>query len=161
MKANNKFLIILISALMLLMHRPSALAQQEELKPLVIEALGNIGDSKSTDLLLEQIKDKDLFVKIFSIRALRNIKDPELLGRLKAIKERNELAKMYLNALMAKLGDEEAKLKIKGYLNSDVLLIRSSALNLIRLFRINDFLDVVYSSLVDKEPIIRRRAIEA
>ncbi len=136
-------------------------AAQEELKPTVIWALGEIGEPSTSSFIYEQLSDRDLFMKIFALRALGNINDPNLLPRIKMVQENNKLILMYLNALKAKLGDEEGKDKIRSYLNSDIVLIKASALNLIRTFQLRDFLDEVYNFLGDKEPILRRKAIEA
>ncbi len=150
---------IALSALFLLMA-DIALAQ-DELKSTIIWSLGEIAAPESASFIYENLNDKDLFVKIFVLRALRNFNDPTILEKLKTVREENKLVRMYLSALLAKFGDEDGKLKVTEYLNSDIPQQRAAALNLIKLFKLTIFLDEVHNSLKDENPIVRRRAIEA
>ncbi|MBM3254652.1 MAG: HEAT repeat domain-containing protein, partial [Candidatus Omnitrophica bacterium] len=151
---------------------------QEELKSIIILTLGEIADSSTTSLIYNQLRDKDIFVRMAALRALGKINDQSLLPKLRLIQERNKLVSIYLTALLTRLGDEEARTKIKGYLKSDNIQLKTGALSVIRIFdisnvllevqvgskpimdKIDPIINTIISYLNDKNPDIRKKAIE-
>jgi HEAT repeat protein len=157
----KKTAVIAVALLVLFLSMTNMASAQDELKPTIIWSLGEIADPESASFIYDNLKDGDLFVKIFTLRALRNFNDPGLLAKLKNVREENKLVRMYLSALLTKFGDEEGRIKVEGYLKSEIPQQRAAALNLVKLFNLTIFLDEVYNSLKDENPVIRRRAIEA
>ena len=137
-----------------------------------IEALGKIGNVRAVDPLLKKLSDLSnqsssglftkRFLRIITIKALGNLKDPKSIHLLNKIKsEGTEYDMAHAVVALSKIGDDPAFTDLIGLLKSDEKNIRFIAAEALGNLQNKEATDALIQALSDKEWFVRDAAAES
>ena len=126
----------------------------------VIEALGNIGDSKARAVIVKALKSKEYFIRASAVQALCNMQDKESIPVLKKlIKDNNYLVRILAICTLFELGQQDMEKKLINLLKDDDPTIRATVAGEVGRFG-EDFLSILNEMLSkEKDYSVRAKLI--